>query len=128
MQLQANIEPLTFRRKMRALKLIERLKRHGDFWRNYNPAERCYLAVSSVLPSRNGLVLDCQSRINFLINNGSIVTLQWVPSHGGVKGNEAYSLQMPCTACRCTACRCLAVADSDLSSWIYPLIYPLIYA
>ncbi|GFQ93246.1 hypothetical protein TNCT_468111 [Trichonephila clavata] len=25
---------------MGALKLIERLKRHGDFWRNYNPAER----------------------------------------------------------------------------------------
>ncbi|GFR21470.1 putative RNA-directed DNA polymerase from transposon BS [Trichonephila clavata] len=40
MQLQANIELLTFRRKMGALKLIERLKRHGDFWRNYNPAER----------------------------------------------------------------------------------------
>ncbi|GFR31258.1 hexokinase_2 domain-containing protein [Trichonephila clavata] len=40
MQLQANIEPMTFRRKMGALKLIERLKRHGDFWRNYNPAER----------------------------------------------------------------------------------------
>ncbi|GFR27685.1 putative rna-directed dna polymerase from transposon bs [Trichonephila clavata] len=31
MQLQANIEPLTFRRKMGALKLIERLMRHGDF-------------------------------------------------------------------------------------------------
>ncbi|GFQ81814.1 putative RNA-directed DNA polymerase from transposon BS [Trichonephila clavata] len=40
MQLQANIEPLTFRRKRGALKFIERLKRHGDFWRNYNPAER----------------------------------------------------------------------------------------
>ncbi|GFQ68454.1 hypothetical protein TNCT_624401 [Trichonephila clavata] len=40
MQLQANIEPLTFRRKMGDLKLIDRLKRHGDFWRNYNPAER----------------------------------------------------------------------------------------
>ncbi|GFQ72748.1 putative RNA-directed DNA polymerase from transposon BS [Trichonephila clavata] len=40
MQLQANIKPLPFRRKMGALKLIERLKRHGDFWRNYNPAER----------------------------------------------------------------------------------------
>ncbi|GFR14184.1 hypothetical protein TNCT_553961 [Trichonephila clavata] len=25
---------------MGALELIERLKRHGDFWRNYNPAER----------------------------------------------------------------------------------------
>ncbi|GFR25348.1 hypothetical protein TNCT_463871 [Trichonephila clavata] len=40
MQLQAIIEPLTFRRKMRALKLIESLKRHGDLWRNYNPAKR----------------------------------------------------------------------------------------
>ncbi|GFR21208.1 uncharacterized protein LOC103524116 [Trichonephila clavata] len=40
MQLQANIEPLTFLRKMGALKLIERLKRHGVFWRNYNPVER----------------------------------------------------------------------------------------
>ncbi|GFQ78922.1 putative reverse transcriptase [Trichonephila clavata] len=39
MQLQANIEPLTFRRKMVALKLIERLIRHGDFGRNYNPAD-----------------------------------------------------------------------------------------
>ncbi|GFR15943.1 putative reverse transcriptase [Trichonephila clavata] len=39
-QLKANIEPQTFRRKIGALKLIERLKRHGDIWRNYNPAER----------------------------------------------------------------------------------------
>ncbi|GFR31874.1 putative RNA-directed DNA polymerase from transposon BS [Trichonephila clavata] len=40
MQLQENIESLTFRRKVGTLKLIERLMRHGDFWRNYNPADR----------------------------------------------------------------------------------------
>ncbi|GFQ92632.1 putative rna-directed dna polymerase from transposon bs [Trichonephila clavata] len=235
MQLQVNIEPLTFRSKMGALKLIERLMRHGDFWRNYNPVERrlkshstflhvtkelytdfdipssnrqslletgefirhlspaCYnlylalpvnkiscintelrraalatigerfpeshwlhvytdgsdaganhkagagvyssyfslsravganctnyngeaavvhmaltevgkregrniaifidsqaaiLAVSSVLPSRNGFVLDCRRMINSLINNGRNIAFQWVPSHCGVKGNK----------------------------------------
>ncbi|GFQ83314.1 hypothetical protein TNCT_449451 [Trichonephila clavata] len=40
MQLQANIKLLTFRRKMGNLKLIERLMRHGDFGRNYNPEDR----------------------------------------------------------------------------------------
>ncbi|GFQ84050.1 putative RNA-directed DNA polymerase from transposon BS [Trichonephila clavata] len=48
MQLQANIEPLTFRRKMGALKLIERLKRHSNFWRNYNPQN---VGLNPILPS-----------------------------------------------------------------------------
>ncbi|GFQ73484.1 putative rna-directed dna polymerase from transposon bs [Trichonephila clavata] len=50
-------------------------------------SQAAILAVSSVLPSRNGLVLDCQRMINSLINNGRNVTLQWVPSHCGVKGS-----------------------------------------
>ncbi|GFR21467.1 ribonuclease H1, partial [Trichonephila clavata] len=48
-------------------------------------SQAAILAVSSVLPSRNRLVHDCQRMINSLINNGRNVTLQWVPSHWGVK-------------------------------------------
>ncbi|GFQ79959.1 putative rna-directed dna polymerase from transposon bs [Trichonephila clavata] len=39
-------------------------------------SQAAILAVSSVLPSRNGLVLDCPHMTNSLINNGGNVTLQ----------------------------------------------------
>ncbi|GFS95066.1 hypothetical protein NPIL_36651 [Nephila pilipes] len=38
MQKQTRIEPLSHRRKIGALKLVERLKRRRNFWRTYSPA------------------------------------------------------------------------------------------
>ncbi|GFQ82983.1 putative rna-directed dna polymerase from transposon bs [Trichonephila clavata] len=72
-------------------------------------SQAAILAVSSVPSLRNGLVLDCQSMINSLINNSRNVTLQWVPSHCGVIGNELADA--------------LAIAGSALSQSDSPLGY-----
>ncbi|GFR21957.1 hypothetical protein TNCT_7081 [Trichonephila clavata] len=55
--------------------LTEVGKREDQNFAIFIDSQAAILAVSSVLPSRNGLVLDCQRMINSLINNGRNVTL-----------------------------------------------------
>ncbi|GFT55241.1 hypothetical protein NPIL_633751 [Nephila pilipes] len=69
--MQNKIEPLSHRRKIGALKLVERVKRRSDFWTTYSPAVHRHLNLAGF-----NLDLDLPvSKKNCLETELKIVTL-----------------------------------------------------